>query len=72
MIKELETMIKDRENKIDVLTKSVQIVKRGQTADQLAIEIEMLTAEIKTIQEVNCRLNELQKMGALKIEEYLG
>lgn len=59
--KELEAMIKTRKDKIDTLKKTMCIVDRQQTIDQIIIEMEMISREIWTIEEVIMKIKYSQE-----------
>lgn len=60
-IKELEAMIKSRKDKIEALKKTMYIVDRQQTIDQIIIEMEMISREIWTIEEIIMKIKYLQE-----------
>lgn len=60
-IKELEAMIKTRKDKIDTFKKTMCIVDRQQTIDQIIIEMEMISREIWTIEEVIMKIKYSQE-----------
>ena len=61
-IKELEAMIKTRKDKLEDLKKTMRTVDRQQTIDQIIIEMEMISREIWTIEEVIMKIKYLQEM----------
>ncbi len=62
IIKELEAMIKTRKDKLEDLKKTMRTVDRQQTIDQIIIEMEMISREIWTIEEVIMKIKYLQEM----------
>lgn len=60
-IKELEAMIKSKKDKIEALKKTMCIVDRQQTIDQIIIEMEMISREIWTIEEIIMKIKYLQE-----------
>lgn len=62
IIKELEAMIKTRKDKLEALKKTMHTVDRQQTIDQIIIEMEMISREIWTIEEVIMKIKYLQEM----------
>lgn len=62
IIKELEAMIKTRKDKLEALKKTMRTVDRQQTIDQIIIEMEMISREIWTIEEVIMKIKYLQEM----------
>lgn len=60
-IKELEAMIRTRKDKIETLKKIMCTVDRQQTIDQIIIEMEMISREIWTIEEVIMKIKYSQK-----------
>lgn len=62
IIKELEAMIKTRKDKLEDLKKTMRTIDRQQTIDQIIIEMEMISREIWTIEEVIMKIKYLQEM----------
>ncbi len=60
-IKELKAMINSRKDKIEALKKVMCTVDRQQTIDQIIIEMEMISREIWTIEEVIMKIKYLQE-----------
>ena len=60
-IKELEAMIKTRKDKLEDLKKTMRTIDRQQTIDQIIIEMEMISREIWTIEEVIMKIKYSQK-----------
>lgn len=61
IIKELEAMIKTRKDKLEDLKKTMRTIDRQQTIDQIIIEMEMISREIWTIEEVIMKIKYSQK-----------
>ena len=62
IIKELEAMIKTRKDKLEDLKKTMRTIDRQQTIDQIIIEMEMISREIWTIEEVIMKIKYLQEI----------
>ena len=60
-IKELEAMIKTRKDKLEDLKKTMRTIDRQQTIDQIIIEMEMISREIWTIEEVIMKIKYSQE-----------